>query len=72
MAVPATNQKGKKLMADVISLDEHRAPPNPGNGAREALIELFSGTNVSDPEQFADTLLAELWMRGFMVAPLNG
>ena len=58
-------------MAEIVDLDSRRLPPNPGNGAREALIEMFASTNVKDPESFADCLLAEMWLRGFKIVPLE-
>lgn len=59
-------------MAEIVNLADRRPPPNPGNGAREALIELFTETNVNDPATFADDLLAEVWLRGFKIVPLDG
>lgn len=60
-------------MGDVIELADYRAPA--GNGAREALIEIlmergFDLAQKSD-EEGCDIVLAELWMRGFKVIPLE-
>ena len=52
------------MTAHIINLDEHRVPPNPGNGAREALIEMIS------IEELADSILTGFWLRGFKVVPL--
>lgn len=63
-------------MGDVIDLATRRTPPNPGNGAREVLIEI--GKNCPFHVQhdiamhWADDLLAELWACGFKVVPLDG
>lgn len=58
------------MTADIIHLDNRRSP-NPGNGEREAMIDFFATTNVSNPECFADTLLAEMRVRGFKMVPLE-
>jgi hypothetical protein len=45
-----------------------------GNGAREAMIEhILECPNVSqsDAEAWADFTLADLWLRGFKVVPLE-
>ena len=43
-----------------------------GNGARKALIEaLGPGDRISNPEGYADYLLAALWADGFKVVPLE-
>lgn len=63
------------MSADIISLDEHRQPPEPGNGAREALIEI--GENCPFHVEcdvvihWADDLLVHLWMRGFKIVPVD-
>ena len=64
-------------MADVIDISSrYVAPPGPGNGAREALIEVlmergFDLATESD-EKGCDLILAELWARGFKIVPLDG
>lgn len=42
-------------------------PSHPGNGAREALIDIASG----GPVGWVDLLLTELWCRGYGIAPLD-
>jgi len=45
----------------------------PGNGAREALIEValdLPNTSDEDARVWTDWLLAELWSRGFWVVPI--
>ena len=62
------------MSAEIISLDEKRPAPNPGNGARVAAIEIALGLNdtqLAEAECWADWLLAELWIRGFKVVPLE-
>ena len=54
------------MSADVIQLNEHREPPNPGNGAREAMIRM------GYPDWSVDFFLANLWLAGFKVVPLDG
>jgi hypothetical protein len=61
-------------MSNVVDMDRYRPPPNPGNGAREALIELaltFPNTSEHDAGLWTDMLLTELWMRGFKVVRLE-
>lgn len=61
------------MSAEIIDLPIVRIERNPGNGAREALIEI--GQNCPFHVQneiamhWADDLLAELWARGFKVVP---
>jgi hypothetical protein len=46
----------------------------PGNGAREAMIaHILECPNVSqaDAEAWADFTLADLWVRGFKVVPVD-
>lgn len=50
------------MSAEIIELPV-REPPA-GNGARAAMVEISS--------ELADFILAELWMRGFKVVPLDG
>jgi hypothetical protein len=45
-----------------------------GNGAREALRNLFAEHGlvaVKDYESATDLFLAELWIRGFKIVPLE-
>lgn len=60
---------------NVIDIAAHRRPPNPGNGAREALIatalSLPNDTQQADAECWADWILCELWAAGFKVVPLS-
>lgn len=47
---------------------------NPGNGAREAMIEHIlevEGVTQEDAETWADYTLADLWVRGFKVVPVE-
>lgn len=59
---------------NVIDLDARRPAPNPGNGARQALIavalSLPNDTGQNDAEAWSDWILAELWSRGFKVVPV--
>jgi hypothetical protein len=62
------------MTADVIDFPAPTSR-NPGNGAREALIEVGVGlpnTGEDDARRRADWMLAELWSRGFKVVPLDG
>lgn len=46
----------------------------PGNGAREAMIEHIlevEGVTQQDAEAWADYTLADLWVRGFKVVPVE-
>ena len=46
----------------------------PGNGAREAMIEHIlevEGTTQEDAQAWADYTLADLWVRGFKVVPVE-
>jgi hypothetical protein len=63
------------VSADIIDLASHR---NPGNGAREAMIDLLQDNHISarplgkwDCPAVADYILALLWERGFKVVPLD-
>lgn len=71
------------MTAEIINLPVIRIersnddePPNPGNGAREALNDI-AGTlpstlkDSSDALCWADWILAELWVRGFKIVPLK-
>jgi hypothetical protein len=45
-----------------------------GNGAREAVIDIgveLPSTTEADSALWADWLLAELWLRGFKVVPVE-
>lgn len=45
-----------------------------GNGAREALIDVGVGlpnTTAEDAARWADWMLAEFWVRGFKVVPVE-
>ena len=58
-------------------LDPTERPPNPGNGAREAILAWLNSPPVASPaeETFfavsADALLAYLYVEGFKVVPLE-
>lgn len=67
-----------EMTAEIVTLADRRLivggnpnaePVNPGNGAREALIDfcVFAG----DPAEMADDMLAQLWLRGFKVVPVD-
>jgi hypothetical protein len=63
------------MTADVIDLAARRPEQSPGNGAREALIEMAAELPYC-PERYiceawADDVLMKLWMRGFKVVPLD-
>jgi hypothetical protein len=61
------------MTADIIDL-RASAPVRPGNGAREALIEVaetLPNTSREDAEKWADWVLAEYWLRGFKVVPIE-
>lgn len=60
----------------VVRVERQTEPPNPGNGAREALIEIAETlpTTLDRPGAalcWSDWLLAELWARGFKVVPVE-
>lgn len=60
-------------MADIITFPKHHER-FPGNGAREALIEHasdFPRTTKEDAERWADFMLANLWLKGFKVVPIE-
>jgi hypothetical protein len=54
------------MTENVVFLDAHRPPPNPGNGAREALLEMLGSDFTMEQ---VDWLLIALWMHGFKVVP---
>lgn len=57
------------MTAHVIDLAARRPASNPGNGAREALIDVCA--RADDPTELADAVLSDLWVRGFKVVPLD-
>lgn len=59
-------------MGDIKHLD-HYQKRNPGNGAREALIECLGLAPVPENgmDALADYILAWLWTQGFKIVPLN-
>lgn len=63
-------------MADVIELANHRPPPNPDNGAREALIAALMVAPTPEGENgiavLCDFLLGHLWLGGFQIVALTG
>lgn len=63
------------MTAEIIDLPRRHPVGNPGNGAREALIEtaltLPNETSQNDAAAWSDWILAELWARGFKVMPLE-
>lgn len=61
------------MTAEVVDFPSREGARNPGNGAREALIDLaltFNNTEPIDAERWTDYILAELWARGFKVVPV--
>ena len=59
------------MSADVIEIADHRKPDSAGNGAWEALFDLFTAGKADCPNCCATHLLADLWIRGFKVVPLE-
>lgn len=59
------------MTADIINLDTHRMPPNPGNGAREAMAAALSYCMEPMGDVLTDDMLAGLWLLGFKVVPLE-
>lgn len=63
------------MSENVVDLSKHRPAPNPGNGAREALIDIAlalpNDTRQAEAESWSDWILAELWAAGFKVVPLQ-
>ena len=56
------------MTAEVIELK----PRNPGNGTREALMDIVRSCNGEEiASDWADWILIELAMRGFMVVPIE-
>lgn len=66
---------GNRQMAEIVDLNSRRPLPNPGNGAREALIEIGKNCPFHVQEDiahhWADDVLANLWGSGFKVVPLD-
>jgi hypothetical protein len=60
-----------EMSAEIIDIKAKRPP---GNGAREALIEigLQQGRSGNAPAYWAELVLMDLWARGFKVVPLTG
>jgi len=56
---------------NVINLDDRRPPPNPGNGAREAMAAALSYCMEPMGDVLTDDMLARLWLLGFKVVPLE-
>ena len=56
------------MTAEIIHLPERRQP---GNGAREALLEYFGRDADWPTAEFVDRLLTELWISGFKIVPLD-
>lgn len=55
----------------IIELDAYRKP-EPGNGALEALLEIISdAVDATEARDVADVLIAQLWMSGFKIVPLE-
>jgi hypothetical protein len=63
------------MSAEIIDFPCGGPVRNPGNGAREAVVEigleLPNDTQRREAEMWADWLLAELWIRGFKVVPVE-
>lgn len=63
------------MSAKIIFLTRQPPPDVPrGNGAREAMIDIGTDlprTSAEDAACWTDWLLAELWVRGFKVVPLD-
>jgi hypothetical protein len=60
------------MTADIIDI-KSRQKPNLGNGAREALLAIAANhVDAKEVATITDYLLAELWVRGFKVVPLDG
>jgi hypothetical protein len=57
------------MSAEIIDLKAKRPP---GNGAREALIDLLNDLPCEVRRTRAEHFLMELWARGFKVVPLEG
>jgi hypothetical protein len=56
------------VTAEIIDFKPKLAPAEatPGNGAREALVEIYAGD-----AQLADAMLVRLWSCGFKVVPIE-
>lgn len=63
-------------MGEVVEFPQAGVAACPGNGAREALVEVASGRcpicgDKGTGGTWADWILAELWVRGYKVVPLS-
>jgi hypothetical protein len=62
------------MSAEIIVLQVARIRQNRCFGAREALIDVgedLPNTSTEDAALWADWLLAEFWVRGFKVVPVD-
>lgn len=48
-------------------------PDDPGDGAREALLEALGklGWRANTFEELVDLILADLWLEGYRIAPID-
>lgn len=60
------------MSAEIIHIADKMRALNPGNGIREAMIEIGIRQGRTAPEYWADHVLIELWARGFRIVPLEG
>jgi len=65
------NRWERSVSAEIIHITDRMLPPNSGNGAREALIEIGIKQGRLAPEHWADLVLMELWARGFRITPME-
>jgi hypothetical protein len=63
------------MSADIIEFAKHGAPPDPKNGAREALIEIGKNCPFHIRDEiaayWADDLLTHLAAAGFVIIPVS-
>jgi hypothetical protein len=62
------------VSADIIPFPGRTCEIRESNGAREAMIEHMSELSDcarEDSERWADYTLADLWMRGFKLVPIE-
>ena len=62
------------MTAEIVDLGARRPVPNPGNGAREALIDIAEDLPdilTAEAALWAYWLLGKLWERGFKIVPLT-
>lgn len=63
------------MSAEIIDLSSRHPVPYRGNGARAAIVEIAlelpNDTQQREAEMWADWLLAEMWVRGFKVVPVE-